>query len=190
VIPHGVRSLGGSGHATARSRPYILFAGRLAPYRNLDRLVQAFEKIQDRVEHDLVLAGEIQPGYLPPGSHGRVFVPGYVSEEELRALYRGASVFVFPSLDEGFGLTPLEAMAYGCPVVASREASLPEVCQAAAVFVDPRSVESIAEGMLTVLLDKDLRVRMIEAGLRRAAELTWENSAKQHLRLFEEVART
>jgi glycosyltransferase involved in cell wall biosynthesis len=189
VIPHGVRSFSGTnkGQPAGRNRKYILFAGRLVPYRNIEGIIGAFVSIQDRIEHDLVLAGEVFYDFKVAEANDRIVVPGYVSDEELLALYRGASAFIFPSLGEGFGLPPLEAMACGCPVVASREASLPEVCQSAAVWVDPRSVESIAEGLCRVLCDEGLRAKLIREGLRRASELTWEKSAQEHLRVFEQV---
>lgn len=189
VIAYGVRSFSGSheGRPAGRSRKYILFAGRLVRYRNIERIIGAFLKIQDRIEHDLVLAGEAFYDVEVPEANPRVIVRGHVSDEELLALYRGASVFVFPSLGEGFGLPPLEAMACGCPVVASREACLPEVCQSAAFWVDPRSIDSIAEGLCKVLFDESLRARLVSAGLKRASELTWEASAKEHLRVFEQV---
>jgi glycosyltransferase involved in cell wall biosynthesis len=190
VIPHGVRSFAGNdaGPPVAPARKFILFAGRVMPSRNVERLIAAFVSIQDRIEHDLVIAGEAFYDWQPPRGNRRVIVRGYVSDEELRALYRGASAFVFPSLGEGFGLPPLEAMAWGCPVVAAREASLQEVCQAAALWVDPRSVESIAEGICRVLSDEPLRARLVRAGRQRASELTWETSAKEHLRIFEAIA--
>jgi glycosyltransferase involved in cell wall biosynthesis len=113
-----------------------------------------------------------------------------VDDDTLGALYRGASLFVFPSHREGFGFPPLEAMLCGTPVVTSKESSLPEVCGSAAWFVDPRSVDSIADGLLRVLLDEKLQATLREAGLRRARELTWEASAARHLQVFEEAAET
>ncbi len=189
VIAHGVRLFParGNGSKPGRGRKYILFAGRIVPYRNIDRLVQAFLAIQHLVEHDLVLAGEVFHELRLPAGNSRIISLGYVSDEELRALYEGASAFVFPSLAEGFGMTPSEAMALGCPVVASREASLPEVCGSAALLVDPWSVASIAEGMARVLLDERLRETLSREGVKRAMELSWEKSAREHLRIFAQV---
>jgi glycosyltransferase involved in cell wall biosynthesis len=189
VIPHGVRRFPSEGMSVKPSRPYILFAGRLTPYRNLDRLVSAFQRIEGRIEHDLIIAGEPAPGYTPPPTHPRVRFAGYVDDDSLGALYRGASLFVFPSNREGFGFPPLEAMLCGTPVVTSRESCLPEVCGSAAWFVDPRSVESIADGLLRVLLDENLQATLRDAGLRRANELTWRASAERHLQVFEEVSQ-
>jgi glycosyltransferase involved in cell wall biosynthesis len=186
VIPHGVRSLP-ERHVPPPARKYILFAGRIVPYRNINTLIQAFLKIQDRIEHDLILAGEICCDLHIPESNGRIIVRGYVDCDELSALYGGASAFVFPSLAEGFGFPPLEAMACGCPVVTSAASSLPEVCRNAALIVDPQSADSVAAGLLEVLSNEDLRSRLIGEGYRRVAELIWQKSAKAHLSLFERV---
>jgi glycosyltransferase involved in cell wall biosynthesis len=186
VIPYGVRSFPEERQAPP-VRKYILFVGRMTPYRNLNPLIQAFLRIEDRIEHDLVLAGELCCELNLPESNSRITVRGYVDGGELAALYRGASAFVFPSLAEGFGFPPLEAMACGCPVVTSAAASLPQVCGNAALIVDPQSPESIAEGLLEVLNNAGLRSQLIAEGFRRVAELTWKKTADAHLQLFERV---
>lgn len=187
VIPHGVRKFNPDVAPARFERPYILFAGRLTPYRSLDRLVSAFHRIQDRIEHDLILAGEVASGFKLSASHPRIRMTGYVDDDTLCALYRGASVFVFPSQREGFGFPPLEAMLCGAPVVTSKESSLPEVCGSAAWFVDPGSIDSIAEGLLRVLLDQQLQAQLREAGTRRVREITWRASAERHLQVFTEI---
>ena len=96
-------------------------------------------------------------------------------------------MFIYPSLYEGFGLPPLEAMACGCPVVVSNVASLPEVCGDAAYYVDPYSVESIAEGIIKVLTDDSLKQSLIRKGLERAKLFSWEKSAQEHIQIFEEA---
>ena len=188
IIPYGVRSFP-SRVTQPRQRKYILFVGRMVPYRNINTLIQAFLKVQNEVEHDLILAGEICCDLKIPQSNSRIIVRGYVEADELASLYSGASAFVFPSLAEGFGFPPLEAMASGCPVLTSAEASLPEVCRNAALIIDPRSEESIAQGLLEILSNHDLRSRLIREGFRRASELTWKKTAGAHLRLFEHVLR-
>ena len=110
-----------------------------------------------------------------------------VDDQMLLRLYRNARIMVYPSLYEGFGLPPLEAMGCGCPVVVSNATSLPEVCGDAAYYIDPYTVESIAEGMCKVLTDDSLRQSLIRKGLGRAKMFTWEKSAKEHLKVFEEV---
>jgi glycosyltransferase involved in cell wall biosynthesis len=188
VIPYGVRSFPNQ-PTPVPQRKYILFVGRMVPYRNINTLINAFLKIQDQIEHDLILVGEICCDLKIPESNNRIVVRGYVEPDELASLYTGASAFVFPSLAEGFGFPPLEAMACGCPVLTSAEASLPEVCHNAALIIDPRSEESIAQGLLEILSNHDLRSRLIREGFRRVSELTWEKTAGAHLRLFEQVLR-
>jgi glycosyltransferase involved in cell wall biosynthesis len=164
---------------------YLLSVGSLEPRKNVGRLLQAWERIEPNLPDDvqLVVAGAqasslvfagVQFERLPP----RVQFTGYVEQEDLPVLYSGALAFVYPSLYEGFGLPPLEAMACGTPVVTSDGTSLPEVVGGAAVLVDPNEVESIAAGIRRVVADEGLRARLREAGLARAAELTWERTAR------------
>jgi glycosyltransferase involved in cell wall biosynthesis len=118
----------------------------------------------------------------------RIIFTGYINDiNELTNIYQKALIFVFPSVYESFGFPPLEAMACGCPVVVSNVASLPEVCGDAAYYVDPYSVESIAEGIYNVLTDESLRQSLIKKGLERAKLFSWEKAAKEHLKVFEEV---
>lgn len=178
------------------SSPYVLYVGGFDFRKNLERLLEAFAILvaQGRRE-TLVLVGssgrnhrmrpDLQAAATRYGvSHRVAFLEGTVSDDlTLRALYSGASVFVFPSLFEGFGLPPLEAMACGTPVVCSTAASLPQVVGDAAVKVDPEDVEAMARAMASVLDDEQLRAGLREAGLRRAAAHTWESAARQFLRL-------
>ncbi|MGB9880037.1 MAG: glycosyltransferase family 4 protein, partial [Anaerolineae bacterium] len=117
----------------------------------------------------------------------RVVFTGYVPDEDLPALYSGADLFVFPSLYEGFGLPPLEAMACGTPVVCSKASSLPEVVGDAALMVDPYDVEALAEAMHRVLSDAVLREELRGKGLARAQQFTWEKAARETLAVYEEV---
>jgi len=174
---------------------YILFVGSIEPRKNLLGLLKAYLLLPEYIKKDFKL---LLTGYKGWGNQeivermeqlkGRVNYLGYLNNEELAALYRGASCLVFPSFYEGFGLPPLEAMACGCSVVVSNVASLPEVCGEAAYYVNPYDVESIAEGMYKVLTDEDLRRSLIEKGLERAKLFSWEKSAKEHLKVFEEVS--
>jgi glycosyltransferase involved in cell wall biosynthesis len=110
-----------------------------------------------------------------------------VAEEDLPALYTGALAFVFPSLYEGFGLPPLEAMACGTPVVASNVSSLPEVVGDAALLVDPYNVEELAEAMYRVLTEQELHEQLRRKGLERAQLFSWEETARKTLKVYEEV---
>jgi glycosyltransferase involved in cell wall biosynthesis len=173
---------------------YILFVGSIEPRKNLVSLLKAYLLLQEYIRKDFKLLlvgfkgwGNKEIGELLDKLKGAVDYLGYVDNEELANLYRGASCFVYPSLYEGFGLPPLEAMACGCPVVTSNVTSLPEVCGDAAHYVDPYDVESIAEGMHKVLMDGAMRRNLIEKGLERVKLFSWEKAAKEHLEVFEEV---
>jgi glycosyltransferase involved in cell wall biosynthesis len=110
---------------------------------------------------------------------GKVVLTGFVSDEDLVAVLAGARCFLYPSLHEGFGFPPLEAMACGTPVVTSDRSSLPEVVGDAGLLVDPRSVEAVAAGVERVVRDDDLHARLRESGIRRAASYTWERCADE-----------
>jgi alpha-1,3-rhamnosyl/mannosyltransferase len=112
-----------------------------------------------------------------------------VAEEDMPALYSGAELFVFPSLYEGFGLPPLEAMACGAPVLCSSSSSLPEVVGNAALTVNPYDVTALAEGLRQLLSQAALRVHLREAGLQRAREFSWERTARATLAVYEDVQR-
>jgi glycosyltransferase involved in cell wall biosynthesis len=118
---------------------------------------------------------------------GRIVLTGSTSSADLDALYRGASVFVYPSLYEGFGLPVLEAMARGAPSVVSISSSLPEVAGEAAVPVDPRSVAGLADAMERVINDRDLAARLRQAGVARAATFSWDETARRTLEVYKSV---
>lgn len=172
---------------------YIFYVGNHQPRKNLVRLVQAFSALKNR-DHQLVLTGRIDPrradlynAVNEKALEGRVLFIGPVPEEDLPALYSGASVFAFPSQSEGFGLPPLEAMACGAPVVSSNATSLPEVVGDAGLLVDPLDVSSIAGGIDTVLASLALQSELREKGLQRAKKFSWEAAAKKTLKVYEEV---
>lgn len=183
-------------------QPFILGLGTLQPRKNYSRLISAFAKIADvsrsldgrPINHNLVIVGK--KGWLFDniiadaarlGVRTRIKFPGYVEEEDLPALYRAADLFVFPSLYEGFGLPPLEAMACGTPVVTSNVSSLPEVVGEAGLMVDPTDVYSLANGMSRALQDRGLRNQMIERGLARAATFTWLRAANQLRQVYQQM---
>jgi len=173
---------------------FILFVGSIEPRKNLERLLLGYQNLEEsmRREVKLVLVGF--KGWENEGivtlmrkMKGDVFYLGYVPEVELGKIFNLARLFVYPSLYEGFGLPPLEAMACGCPVVVSNTASLPEVCSDAAYYVEPQDLNSISEGIGQVLRDDRLRSTLIQKGIDRASSFSWEKSARAHLRLFEEA---
>lgn len=179
------------------SRRYVLALGSLEPRKNLPRLLRAWKDIQPQLPRDLwlVLAGpkgqslvfgNVFLENLPPN----VFLPGYVAEECLPALYSGAVAFVFPSLYEGFGLPPLEAMACSTPVIASNTTSLPEVVGDAALTVEPLVVGEIAEAIQRLVTDEDLRSSLAKKGLERASLFSWEQAAALTWDVLKEAAES
>ena len=173
---------------------FILYLGTIEPRKNLERLLDAYARIRRHLPHKLVLAGG--RGWKAEGVYARiaaldlerdVLLPGYVPMEEQPLWYNGADVYVYPSLYEGFGLPPLEAMACGTPVVAARAASLPEVVGDAAVLVDPLSVDALSEALLRVASDADLRRTLGLAGVARAEQFTWTRTALQTLEVYRQV---
>ena len=176
----------------------MLYAGNIRPHKNLVRLIEAFADLRTNGFDDvmlLIIGDEISK--LPAlrravhshKLHKHVRFLGYLSDDMLAILYRLASAFVFPSLYEGFGLPPLEAMASGTPVVTSNVSSLPEVTGGAAVLVDPYEVDSIREGIERVLTDPTLCEELRSKGIARSREFSWESSVARTREIYEEVAR-
>jgi len=170
---------------------FVLYVGNRKPHKNVEQLMAAFSRV--RTDYSLVLTGEAdrQLGGLAEdmGLTGRVVFAGDVAEDDLPVLYNLAGLFVFPSLYEGFGLPPLEAMACGTPVVTSNRSSLPEVAGEAAVLVDPYSAEELTAAIERVLQDESLYSQMREKGLVQAAKFSWEDTARQTLEVYEEVLK-
>ena len=175
---------------------FVLYAGNVKPHKNLERLIDAFHLVRqgglDQVK--LVVIGdevskyaELRRAVHRHNLHKYVRFLGYMPDETLAVLYRLATVFVFPSLYEGFGLPPLEAMASGTPVVTSNVSSLPEVAGDAAVLVDPYDPVSIADGIRRVLTDSALRDALRTKGFQRAAEFSWEQSVRRVRHIYGEV---
>jgi glycosyltransferase involved in cell wall biosynthesis len=175
---------------------FVLYVGNIKPHKNLVRLIEAFAELRrtgfDEVK--LLIIGD-QISKLPAlrravhghKLHKHVRFLGYVSDQTLGVLYRLASAFVFPSLYEGFGLPPLEAMASGTPVVISNVSSLPEVAGDAAVLVDPYDVESIVDGMRRILSDPALAAELRRKGVERAREFSWERSVAKTRQVYQQV---
>jgi glycosyltransferase involved in cell wall biosynthesis len=177
--------------------PFVLYVGNIKPHKNVDRLIEAFALVRTGpLTHVklLVIGDEISKYPTLRRAvhrlklHKHVRFLGFVDDRTLAALYRLATVFAFPSLYEGFGLPPLEAMASGTPVVTSNVSSLPEVVGDAAIQVDPEDVNAIAHGLRRVLLDPELRAQMRERGLARAAEFSWPRTVATIRRIYDEVA--
>lgn len=161
---------------------YILYVGNFKPHKNINRLLEAFARL-DYPELRLLLTGIGTPDLVAAlrllGLERRVHFAGYVDDDRLAELYRGALLLVQPSLMEGFGLPPIEAMACGTPVVVSGVTALPEIVGDAGVFVDPLDVDDLRRGLERAIGDTDLRKRLIVAGHMRAALFQWDDVAKK-----------
>lgn len=185
------------------SDPFILYAGRIQVHKNLPRLIDAFAVVKAQLENHwklhsvkLIIIGD-DIGALPEVRHAvlrtrvqdSVRFLGFVPIEILRVFYASAEAFVFPSLYEGFGMPPLEAMAHGTPVVTSNVSSLPEAVGDAAELVNPENVFDIAKGLRRVLVDEEHRSLLRERGARRVKAFSWDRSAKRVLEIYSEVTQ-
>jgi glycosyltransferase involved in cell wall biosynthesis len=175
---------------------FVLYAGNVKPHKNLERLIEAFDLLRKSgLDHlKLVMIGDDISKYTALRRavhrhqlHKYVRFLGYLPEETLAVMYRLAGVFVFPSLYEGFGLPPLEAMASGTPVVTSNVSSLPEVAGGAAVLVDPYDPRAIADGITSILTNEGLRADLRRRGLARAKQFSWEQSMQRVHDIYREV---
>lgn len=177
---------------------YFLYLGTLEPRKNLVRLIEAYGLLRARHSDapPLVLAGgkgwqyeQIFAASAKKTVRGYVLFPSYIAAEDMAAVYSGALAFVFPSLYEGFGMPPLEAMACGTPVLTANAASLPEAVGDAALLCNPRKREAIAQGMERLLTDEALRERLRRRGFRRAAQMSWDAAAEQLWAVYRELKR-
>ena len=193
VIPHGVHLPAQLPPAGRRER-LILFAGALQTRKNLERLIDAFEHCEPGWR--LVLAGSL--GYGAASVLDRIArsprrsdieAPGYVSDARLNDLLSRASIFAFPSLDEGFGIPVLEAMAWGVPVLSSNRSALPEVAGDAALLADPLDTESLTQALRRLTTDEALRADLRERGLRRAKQFPWEEAVRKTWDVYDELLR-
>ncbi|WP_340690726.1 glycosyltransferase family 1 protein [Hydrogenobacter thermophilus] len=175
---------------------YFLFVGDMRPHKNLDRLIQAVGELK-QYNFKLLIAGKKDKRFYPAlsnkvkeyGLEGKVVFLDYVPTEELPYLYSRAEALVFPSLYEGFGLPLIEAMACGCPVITSDIPPLREVCGESAYYVNPYHKDSIAEGIYRLFMDHTLKSKLATMGIERAKMFSWERSADEHVRVFEEITR-
>ncbi len=175
------------------TQPYFLYVGNIEPRKNLERLIEAFARVPDK-QHQLLIAGNRwYQGSAPVqkakslGLNGRVKFLGYVPREDLQGLYSNATAFVYPSLLEGFGLPVVEAMACGTPVITSNNSSMQEVAGQAAVLVDPRSVNAIAEALTNLAESSALRDELSGKGLQRASEFSWAKTAELTMEVYREA---
>ncbi len=181
--------------------PFILYSGRISPHKNVVRIIEAFSALKTELAKEgklgdlkLIIIGDevskhpdLRRAVIKSGVQYDVRFLGFVPIEVLRIFYDTAKLFIFPSLYEGFGLPPLEAMAHGTPVVTSNTSSLPEVVGKAALLVNPENVFEISRAMHRVLTDQPLREKMKIAGRAQAERFSWETSVRRMLEVYEEV---
>ena len=179
--------------------PFVLYVGNVKPHKNVERLIEAFALLRRRAADGLkllIIGDEISKFQTLRRAvhhhklHKHVRFLGFVPDDTLSVLYRLAGVFVFPSLYEGFGLPPLEAMACGTPVITSNVSSLPEVVGDAALLVDPHNSEAIADAIMQVLVDSSLAAALRARGLARAQDFSWERSVARTLEIYREVTQS
>ena len=172
--------------ATGQPERYVIYPANLWPHKNHARLIEAMALVEDKSLH-LLLTGQTYGREDELLGRDRVHHLGFVPAAMVPELYRGAVAMVFPSLFEGFGAPPLEAMASGCPVVASDRGSLAEICGDAALVVDPHVPASIEAGIDRIAGDETLRADLVRRGLGHAARFTWEASAAAHVAAYEKA---
>ncbi|MCX8082788.1 MAG: glycosyltransferase family 4 protein [bacterium] len=174
---------------------FILTSPVYPSRKNFARILLSFEKIRKNNNCQLVSFGKVKKygewyaifNRLPDSIREDIIFLGYIPHTELPYLYSSAEFFIYPSLYEGFGLPPLEAMSCGCPVITSNTSSLPEVVGDAGIFIDPYNVDEMAENMERLLTDEKLREQLRTKGLERAKQFTWEKTARETLKVYEEV---
>ena len=190
VVPHGVDLP----HVASGPRENIvLFVGAIQKRKNIARLVQAFAALPK--DWKLVLAGaadgwgaEAELAAIAASQRQNdIQMLGYVTDEEIQSLYRKASIFAFPSLDEGFGMPVLEAMAHGIPVVTSNVSAMPEVAGDAALLVDPANVDAIADAMARLAANLDLRADYSQRGRAHASRFPWQQAALKTWQVYQEL---
>jgi glycosyltransferase involved in cell wall biosynthesis len=202
------------GHATEKDRqliaqryqvnyPFLLYAGRISPHKNVVRIIEAFSLLKNQLLEEsrftdlrLIIIGDevsrhpdLRRAVIRSHMQNDVRFLGFVDIEILRIFYDQAKIFVFPSLYEGFGLPPLEAMAHGTPVVTSNTSSIPEVVGNAAVMVNPENVFDIQRALHRVLVDQNLREKLKSRGAEQAQKFSWEDSVGRMLNVYHEVAQ-
>lgn len=175
---------------------YILYLGGFSPRKNVDGLLEAFRRLVHELpgHYDLMLLGaskdnhyELKKKIDDLGIGERTVFAGFVPYEHLPYFYNCASVFVYPSFYEGFGLPPLEAMTCGTPTITSNVTSIPEIVQDGAITIDPSNVDLLTDNIYEVLTNLDLRRNLVEKGLRRAYNFSWKKTAIETIKVYEEL---
>ena len=176
-----------------RSNKYILYVGSSVKRKNVDKIIMAFNKLK-RVGHKNLklllitsLSDEIKKLIAKYKLNEEIYIRSNVEDWELVYFYNIASVFVFPSLYEGFGFPPLEAMACGCPVICSNISSLPEVVGNATLMINPNNIDDLVQAIITVLNNDDIRKTLIKKGFDQVKKFSWEKTAQEVLKVYEKI---
>lgn len=181
------------------NKPFLLYVGNAYPHKNLERMILAFGRLTTRylLDYQLVIAGRkdsfhqgLEEAVQEANLTDRVIFTDFVTDYELAGLYKNAKLYIFPSLSEGFGLPPLEAMAHDLPVISSNATCLPEVLGEAAEFFDPKSINGMSEAMLKVLSDEKLAKKLIVSGRKQIKKYNWNKTAKQTLEVYQKALRS
>jgi glycosyltransferase involved in cell wall biosynthesis len=164
------------------------------PRKNFNRLVEAFKQVQDENLNLLLIGGQnknfaIAESHLNETTDNRIIRLGYISDNQLAALYKEADAFIYPSFYEGFGLPNIEAMHFGCPVITSDIASCREVCGEAAVYVDPNSIQEIADAIRQIRTNSQFKIQMASLGKIQSSKYSWEKSAQQLSLLINKILK-
>jgi len=176
-------------------KPFMIFIGNVKPNKNVVRLLDAYRRILNQIPHDLVIIGQ-KEGFITGdpmikectrNNETRIHFTGYVSKDLLEQYYTHADFLVFPSLYEGFGFPPLEAMAAGIPTITSCAASLPEICGDATLYCDPYNVDDMAEKILTMAGNGDLKTQLIHKGRRQAKYFSWDRCARETMEVIDNL---
>jgi glycosyltransferase involved in cell wall biosynthesis len=169
--------------------PFILFVGSLFPYKNIKTLLKTFLDIQGKIPHSLIVVGKIELSQEKLPEHKRIHYLDYVQPTDIPGFYSYADIYVHPSLVEGFGMTIVEAMACGTPVISSNGGSLPEVVGEAGVLFDPSDSQQLGERLLTVIYNKSLQKEMRVMGFQQVKQYSWARTAKDIFHACEEVLK-
>jgi glycosyltransferase involved in cell wall biosynthesis len=179
-------------------KSYLIYLGQGRAHKNLPRLIEGFSQaIRQGLDAQLILVGRQDRGTVnlerlvkQLGMSKRIILTGFVSDDELPYLYRSATAYVFPSLSEGFGLPPLEAMACGIPVISSNASCMPEVLEEAALYFDPFDPQDIARAIKKIMSDGKLRREMIKKGFKQVKKYSWQKMAKETLVLYNRIGKS
>lgn len=170
--------------------PFFFYAGNAYPHKNLDGLIRIYPKIKEKFKDlQLVLVGKEDYFYerLKKESPKDVIFTGFITDEELAVMYKNALFYIFPSMYEGFGLPPLEAMANGCPVLSSNRSSMPEILGSAALYFDPENDDEIVGQITKIVEDENLRKELIQKGKNQVKKYSWETCARKTLEIYNSI---